>query len=208
LQPKEYIIKAYQCGQRHFGENYIQELCEKANDDELIKQCPDIKWHIIGHIQTNKINKLLSANNLSSVETVDSVKLAESLNAHLTRQEKIKGKLDVFVQVNTSNEDVKSGANIENVAELVTFIKNNCDRLNFVGLMTIGAYGYDTSLGPNPDFLKLLQVRDSVCQELNLPKSTIELSMGMSSDYEHAISLGSTVVRVGTGIFGERKTKK
>ena len=73
--------------------------------------------------------------------------------------------------------------------------------------MTIGAYGYDVSNGPNPDFVKLLAIREQVCASLSMPKSAVDLSMGMSSDYEHAIALGSTHVRVGTALFGERKGK-
>ncbi|XP_017480389.1 PREDICTED: proline synthase co-transcribed bacterial homolog protein-like [Rhagoletis zephyria] len=206
-QPKEYVIQAYKCGQRHFGENYIQELNDKANDQEIITQCPEIKWHIIGHIQTNKINKLLASPNLSVIETIDSVKLAEAINEAIKRNDLIKGTIDVFVQVNTSNEEAKSGIDPEHLVELVEFITTKCDRLHFVGFMTIGAYGYDVSLGPNPDFLKLLEVRETFCKKANVDQTTIELSMGMSCDYEHAIHLGSTFVRVGTGIFGPRKAK-
>lgn len=208
IQPKEYIIKAYECGQRHFGENYIQELQQKAIEPEIIAKCPDIQWHLIGHLQSNKINKLLSSPNLKVIESIDSIKLAEALNSAIGRNENIIGKINVFVQVNTSNEEAKSGINPEQTSELVRFIIDKCDRLNFVGLMTIGAYGYDVSLGPNPDYVRLLQVRDSVCHQLNLPKLQVDLSMGMSCDYEHAIKLGSTVVRVGTAIFGERKYNK
>lgn len=82
----------------------------------------------------------------------------------------------------------KSGIDPEHLVELVEFITTKCDRLHFVGFMTIGAYGYDVSLGPNPDFLKLLEVRETFCKKANVDQTTIELSMGMSCDYEHAVS--------------------
>lgn len=129
----------------------------------------------------------LGSPNLSVIETIDSIKLADAFNASINRSNAIAGTIDVFVQVNTCNEDAKSGIDIENVAELVAFITTKCNRLRFVGLMTIGAYGYDVSLGPNPDFIKLRDLRDSLCQQLKIDISTVELSMGMSSDYEHAV---------------------
>lgn len=113
--------------------------------------------------------------NLSTIETIDSVKLAEAINEAIKRNDKIKGTIDVFVQVNTSAELAKSGTNPEHVEELVKFITAKCDRLHFVGFMTIGAYGYDVSLGPNPDFLKLLKVREEFCKKMNIDQSTIEL---------------------------------
>lgn len=140
------------------------------------------------------------------IQTIHTQKLAAALNAHITRNEKIKGKIDCLVQVNTSHEhgmleDIssqkcaeiwfveKSGVADEKAAELVQFILNECDRLNFRGLMTIGKIGYDVSNGPNPDFLKLLKVRDDVCEKCGLAQGQVELSMGMSSDYQHAVRI-------------------
>lgn len=108
LKPKELIIEAYKEGQVHFGENYVQELLEKGNDPEILSNCPEIKWHFIGHLQRKNVTKLLNVPNLFIVETVDSEKLATALDARL----KSKGtdcKLNIFVQVNTSGEEGKVG---------------------------------------------------------------------------------------------------
>ncbi|KAL4231829.1 hypothetical protein ACF0H5_009405 [Mactra antiquata] len=137
------------------------------------------------------------------VETVDSQKLAQTLN-NLWEKFKRPGKLKVMVQVNTSGEDNKSGCTIDMVSHLTSFIRDKCPCLQFAGLMTIGAIGYDPSKGPNPDFLTLVKVREELCETLGIKLEDVELSMGMSSDYEHAISLGSTNVRVGSTIFGSR----
>ena len=104
-KPVELVIEAYKAGQRHFGENYVNELFEKGRDDELLSTCPDIKWHFIGHLQRNKINKVLSVPNLYIVETVDSEKIATALNKGLENSSKEQEKnLNVYVQVNSSGE--------------------------------------------------------------------------------------------------------
>ncbi|XP_014291019.1 pyridoxal phosphate homeostasis protein isoform X1 [Halyomorpha halys] len=205
-KPKELIINVYNQGQRQFGENYIQELVEKSNDPEILEKCKEIKWHFIGHLQKNKINKIITVPGLDVLETLDSEKLAVALNAALEKSGK-EQPLKVMVQVNTSGEEEKNGCEPNSCWELVDFVLKNCPHLKFVGLMTIGQYGYDTSLGPNPDFLRLIKCRDGVCEKLNLQKNDVELSMGMSDDFEQAIELGSTNVRVGTVIFGARAKK-
>lgn len=206
-KPVEMIIACYENGHRHFGENYIQELIEKSTNPETLDKCKDIKWHFIGKLQTNKIAKLLSIPNLDMVETVVSERYAAALNstwANLKREEPLK----IMVQVNTSREDVKGGIEPENCNALVKYVLNQCPSLRFIGLMTIGKYGYDISLGPNPDYLSLTSCRESLCNELELEKDQVELSMGMSDDYEQAIELGSTNVRVGQSIFGCRAKKQ
>ena len=104
LHPKEAIISAYNAGQRVFGENYVQELIEKANDPEILQSCPDIQWHLIGHLQSNKVNLLVNAHGLSVVETVDSEKLAMALEKGWSKTAN-QGRLKVMVQVNTSGEE-------------------------------------------------------------------------------------------------------
>lgn len=104
-KPKELIIEAYNCGQKHFGENYVQEIFDKALDAEIIKFCPDIKWHFIGHLQRNKVNRLLSIPNLFVIETVDSEKLADTLNSAVEKSYKNNSKLNIFIQINTSGEE-------------------------------------------------------------------------------------------------------
>ncbi|KAK8751155.1 hypothetical protein OTU49_013258 [Cherax quadricarinatus] len=206
-KPKEMIIEAYAAGQRHFGENYVQELVDKGNDAQILTLCPDIKWHMIGHLQTNKIKKVIEVPNLFCIETIDSIKLATAVNSGV---EKYLGnkKLKIYVQVNTSDEQNKSGVDADHVNELVGHVLQNCAHLDLVGLMTIGAFDHDLSEGPNPDFQKLLKCRASVCESHCLEPKDVELSMGMSNDFEHAILVGSTNVRVGSTIFGARAIKK
>ncbi|KAL4149772.1 hypothetical protein QTP88_003639 [Uroleucon formosanum] len=206
-KPIEHIIGIYQKGQRHFGENYVQELISKSSDVELLEKCPDIKWHFIGHIQKNKVSKVLMVPGLHVIETIDSEKLAKAINDGWKKLNK-ESKLKIMVQVNTSNEKEKSGVTTDSVVDLYKFIIEKCDHLELIGLMTIGQYGYDCSQGPNPDFLALIDCKKDVCDKLKLNPFEIELSMGMSDDFEHAIELGSTNVRVGSSIFGFRARKE
>ena len=201
-KPKEMLIEAYQAGQRDFGENYVQELVEKSHDQEMLSTCPEIRWHFIGNCQTNKVKALLSCPNLTIIETITSSKLATKINNQLSSST-----VGVFVQVNTSGEQNKNGLEPDSVLETVQHIRQKCPKLKFSGLMTIGNLGNSLSAvkdGGNPDFQTLREVRRKVSQELNVPESEIELSMGMSNDFEEAINCGSTNVRVGSSIFGAR----
>lgn len=105
LKPPEIIVEAYEAGQRHFGENYVQEIEEKANNPLILEKCKEIKWHFIGHLQSNKINKVLAIPNLYLIETVHKEKLAEQLNNHWPKFSSDGKKLNVMVQVNTSGEE-------------------------------------------------------------------------------------------------------
>lgn len=205
-KPPSSIVEAYRNGQRHFGENYVNEIAKKAIDPEILSECKDIHWHFIGHLQKNKTGSLVSCPNLYMVETVDSNKIAETLNKQWETRKKA-GKLKVMIQINTSMEENKSGCKEEDMVNLVKNILENCPNLEFIGLMTIGSFDHDLSKGPNPDFLKLLKCRERLCEELKLDKKNVEISMGMSADFEHAIELGSTNVRVGSTIFGAREPK-
>ncbi|CAH0401597.1 unnamed protein product [Chilo suppressalis] len=207
IKPVPVIVEAYEAGQRHFGENYVNELADKASDPIILAKCKDIKWHFIGHLQTNKINKLLGSPNLFMVETVDSEKLADNLNKQWLKLRKEEEKLKVMVQINTSAEEAKNGIEPAQSTKLVEHVLKSCLNLEFIGLMTIGQYDYDTSKGPNPDFLTLAKCRQEVCDNLKLDINKVELSMGMSSDFENAIELGATTVRVGSNIFGARPQK-
>ncbi|CAF90890.1 unnamed protein product, partial [Tetraodon nigroviridis] len=204
--PQNLVVEAYRRGQRSFGENYVNELLDKASDPLILGSCPEIQWHFIGHLQKNNVNKLLGVPNLHLVETVDSVKLADKVNSSWQR---IRGaspqRLKVMVQVNTSGEQSKHGLPPEETVDAVRHILSHCPALHFSGLMTIGRYGYDLSLGPNPDFQMLLSHRQEVCEALKIPQEEVELSMGMSTDFEHAIEVGATSVRVGSIIFGNRE---
>ncbi|XP_055518312.1 pyridoxal phosphate homeostasis protein [Leucoraja erinacea] len=202
-KPASLLIEAYHHGQRHFGENYVQELVEKASDSQILSLCPEIKWHFIGHLQKNNVNKLMAIPNLFMIETIDSIKLADKVNVSWQKKQAA-GRLKVMVQVNTSEEDCKHGMSAADTLGTVSHIFDHCPGLEFVGLMTIGRYGYDLKEGPNPDFQVLAARRQELCSKLSLPLEAVELSMGMSTDYEHAIEVGATSVRVGCVIFGER----
>lgn len=218
LKPTSSIIEAYECGQRYFGENYIQELETKSNSEEIIEKCSDIKFHFIGHLQSNKVNKLLKVRNLHMIETIDSIKLADLINKAIDKYQKEGDeplrfaaghdeRLKVLIQVNTSGEEQKNGIQPEEAPRLADYIVEQCQWLQLAGLMTIGKLdGWDGD-GPNKDFLRLYELRDTISQQLSIETTCLELSMGMSSDFEEAIELGSTNVRVGSMIFGERPPK-
>lgn len=103
MKPVELILEAYDAGQRLFGENYVQELIEKSNDPVILERCKDIRWSFIGHLQSNKSKKLSSIPNLESIQTIDSLKLAELINKDWNKDYKLK----YFIQVNTSGEESK-----------------------------------------------------------------------------------------------------
>lgn len=105
LKPAELLVAAYEAGQRNFGENYVNELVDKANNADILEKCKDIRWHFIGHLQRNKINKVLAVPNLYIVETIDSEKLATAVDNAWTKLRKGNDdRLNVMVQVNTSRE--------------------------------------------------------------------------------------------------------
>uniref|UniRef100_K3WAQ7 Pyridoxal phosphate homeostasis protein n=1 Tax=Globisporangium ultimum (strain ATCC 200006 / CBS 805.95 / DAOM BR144) TaxID=431595 RepID=K3WAQ7_GLOUD len=198
-KPIEDLQAAYEHEQRHFGENYIQELIQKTS---LLPS--DVKWHYIGHVQSNKAKSLVrDVPNLYMVETVDSIKIANALNK--ASGEFRTAQLNVLVQVNTSDEDQKSGTtSTDESVELAQHIVNSCEHLRLAGLMTIGRYGDTTS----ECFDRLVACRKKIAEALNKPEAELDLSMGMSGDYELAISCGSTYVRVGSTIFGDRNYAK
>ncbi|XP_032689777.1 pyridoxal phosphate homeostasis protein [Odontomachus brunneus] len=208
LHSIESILSAYETGQRHFGENYVNELVEKASHLQILQNCKEIQWHFIGNLQRNKVNKILSVPNLYVIETVDNERIASVLNnSWIKLQKGDDKKLNIMVQVNTSQEKGKNGCDIAETPALVKYIINTCPNLKFIGLMTIGVFGHDIANGPNPDFISLLKCRETISNILKIDIKNIELSMGMTNDYEHAIELGSTSVRVGTAIFGSRPQK-
>ena len=202
-KPVESVIEAYKCGQKHFGENYVQEIVQKGNHPEIC-ELEDIKWHFIGHLQRNKCNNLTAIPNLHMVQTIDTAKLATALSNSWEKQNK-PYRLKVMVQVNTSSEENKSGCSPESSVELAKHIMDECPGLEFSGIMTIGALARSVQQEEtNEDFDLLLACRRNICEKLCLPVENVQLSMGMSSDFEHAIEMGSTHVRIGSSIFGAR----
>jgi len=196
-KPPELLLEAYDAGVRDFGENYVQELVDKA---PVLPS--DVRWRFIGKLQSNKAKVLVhGVPNLAAVETVDSVKLADRLQKAIEQLEKPRtAPLDVLLQVNTSPwEGTKSGVLAEDAASLASHIASSCRGLRFAGLMTIGAPGDDSC------FETLRTCRETVASELGVPPDALELSMGMSGDFEAATAAGSTSVRVGSSIFGSRQ---
>ena len=199
----------------HFGENYYQELLQKSL---LLPR--EIRWHFIGALQTNKCKPLAEQiPNLWCVESVDTLKKADALEKGreaLMKSERGKGwegvPLRVCVQVNTSGEAEKSGVEPEEAAALCRHIKEKCPHLRLQGLMTIGAIARSQAVkegNENEDFVRLREVRDQVVRELGEGEGEeLELSMGMSGDWESAVRCGSDEVRVGSTIFGERPSRK
>jgi PLP dependent protein len=197
--PPERIREAYHAGQRLFGENRVQEFADKFTK---LAELPGARWHMIGHLQTNKAAK--AAELFGAVDSVDSVKLAEKLDA---AARKLGKKLRVLIEMNVGGESAKSGvaAGSREVEELL-FAAPRLQSLEFCGLMTVPPFTEDPE-GARPYFRRLLQLRDSIGKR-KLPSIRMdELSMGMSHDFEVAIEEGSTCVRVGTAIFGEREKR-
>jgi len=199
-KPLELLQAAYESGQRYFGENYAQELMAKS------KEMPDdVSWHFIGPLQSNKaapLVKTVGLDKLACVETVSTFKLAGKLNRAaetLNEDTEEKKKLGIYIQVNTSGEDSKSGLSPGGeVTDFAKQLSEECPFLSINGLMTIGAPG-DYSC-----FDALVECRDEVAAVLGKDASDLDLSMGMSGDFEVAIAKGATSVRVGSTIFGQR----
>lgn len=194
--PVESIREAYTAGVRVFGENRVQEFTGKV---EAIRDLPDAEWHLIGHLQTNKAAK--AAELFQAVDSVDSVRMAEKLNAAAKAANKT---LAILIEINIGGEAAKSGiAPGSDELEQILQAAPQWQSLTIRGLMTVPPYTDDPE-GSRSYFRQLRQIRDSMAAR-NLPKVTLDvLSMGMSHDFEVAIQEGSTCVRVGTAIFGKR----
>ena len=190
----ERIIIALKAGNTLIAENKIQELKEKY---EALKEVPHTN-HFIGHLQTNKIKEILRYE-VSCVESVDRIDLAQKLHNRLASEGK---ELDIFIQVNTSNEESKFGADPAEVLDLVKQVAQ-LPTLHIKGLMTIGLFSAETE--KVRACFKLLKHLQQEIITLGLPNvDPQDLSMGMSGDLETAIEEGATIVRVGTAIFGQR----
>ncbi len=194
--PTELIREAHAAGLQLFGENRVQEFAGKA---AALADLADASWHMIGHLQTNKAGK--AAELFGAVDSVDSVKLAEKLDSAAGAVNK---ELAVLIEINVGGETAKSGvaADSPELDELLCAAAR-LENLVFRGLMTVPPFT-DNADGARPFFRKLRELRNGIASR-NLPRVAMdELSMGMSHDFEVAIEEGSTCVRVGTAIFGER----
>ncbi|NCC61748.1 MAG: YggS family pyridoxal phosphate-dependent enzyme [Verrucomicrobiae bacterium] len=190
--PVEDILEAVRCGVVSVGENRVQELAEKRS----LWSGPPIEWRLIGHLQGNKVRKALEC--ASTVDSLDSLSLARSL-ARIAEEKKIC--LPVLIEVNTSGEESKHGAAPSEAALLLESVMKECPVLHVEGLMTVGPLT-DDEAEVRRAFALLRKIRDSLSEAFGLRLK--ELSMGMSGDYEWAVQEGSTMVRIGSAIFGKR----
>ena len=195
-KPVEMLQEVYDQGIRYFGENKVQEMCDKM---EVMPK--DINWNMIGHLQTNKVKYIVGKTSL--IHSVDSLKLAEEIQKQAIKNNVV---VDILVEVNIANEETKFGISKEETIQMVKDIAK-LDHIRIKGLMTIAPFVEN----PEDNRLYFREIKqlsvdinnqniDNVCMHI--------LSMGMTGDYMVAIEEGSTMVRVGTGIFGERNYNK
>lgn len=180
-------------GQQDFAENYLQEA------DGKMARLPALRWHFTGHVQTRKASAI--AGRFALLHTLDSARLADALEKALTQQKKTQKTL---LEVNIGGEAQKAGILAENLHALMEHVLNNCQHLQVEGLMCMPPV-FDAGERARPYFAKLRKLRDSL--ENDFAVALPELSMGMSGDFEWAVMEGASIVRIGTGIFGERPRK-
>lgn len=188
--PAQQIMEAYECGQRDFGENRVQEFRQKLPQLRL----PEAKFHLIGHLQTNKVSQAMA---FDFIETVDSERLAVRLHEAAGKAGKM---MPVLIEVKLGAEEAKSGVSEQEAAALAAVVES-LDRLQLRGLMTLPPHTPDPE-GARPYFRRLRELRDRLREAGH--QGLQELSMGMTRDFPIAIEEGATMVRVGTAIFGPR----
>jgi len=197
-KPVEDVLEAYNTGQRVFGENMVQELVEKY--EQLPK---DIRWHLIGHLQSNKVKYIASF--ISMIQSVDSLKLLQEINKHAEKHNRV---IDCLLQVYIADEETKFGLGFDEVIELLrseefAALKN----IKIRGLMGI-ATNTDNEKQIKEEYHELKTLFDGIKQSFFRKDNSFDtLSMGMSSDYKVAIEQGSNMVRLGSTIFGQRVVK-
>ena len=191
-KPMEMIEEAYACGKREFGENKAQEMKQKY---EVMPK--DIRWHFIGHLQTNKIKYLLGRTCL--IHSVDSLHLAQAIEAECVKRDQVS---HILVEVNVAQEASKFGLKTEETLSLIEQIAK-LKHIHIDGLMTIAPFVEDPEQN-RPIFQKLRELSVDIAKKNIDNVSMGILSMGMTNDYEIAVEEGATHVRVGTGIFGAR----
>ena len=189
-QSSEKLIEAYDCGLRYFGENKTQE----AEEHQAKLDGRDIKWHFIGKLQKNKINRVLKS--FDFIESVDSVKSLEHIHKRVDEE------IETFIEINIGEEKNKSGFTIDGLKKALNYI-SMLNRVKIVGLMTIPPFDEDPEI-MRPYFRKMSELKDEI-NGLGLDNFDIkDLSMGMSNDYEVALEEGATIIRIGTALFGRR----
>lgn len=187
-QPPDAIRAAYRAGARDFGENYVQEALAKR---PALADLTDIRWHMIGHLQTNKARAAVE--NFDLIHSLDSERLAARI-AQIRPSPKVR----ILVEINLGGEATKTGISAE---RLETFINAVRELVDVAGLMTIPPE-VDEPEDARPYFVRMRELRDKLAARTGLALS--ELSMGMTTDFEVAIEEGATIVRIGRAVFGER----
>ena len=179
------VRELYEQGQRNFGENRVQELAKKELE---LQNFTDIKWHMIGRLQNNKINQMIS---LKPVlwQSCDSFERALEVDKRLSY------KLDTLLQINSADEDTKQGVSVANAAEIYERIQSECKNINLKGVMSIGAH-----VDEPKEVQKSFELTYKIYESLKSKGATI-CSMGMSSDFELAIKCGSNMIRLGTMLY-------
>ncbi|HEY4323513.1 MAG TPA: YggS family pyridoxal phosphate-dependent enzyme [Mucilaginibacter sp.] len=192
------VQEAYDAGQRLFGENMVQELVEKQ--EQLPK---DIQWHLIGHLQSNKVKYI--APFISMIQSVDSLKLLQEINKHAQKSDRI---IDCLLQVYIADEETKFGLGFDETIELLRSEElTSLKHIRIRGFMGI-ATNTDNEKQIKEEFYELKTFFDGIKQSYFRKDNAFDtISMGMSSDYKIAIEQGSTMVRLGSTIFGERVIK-
>lgn len=191
-KPVEMLQEIYDAGARVFGENKVQEICEKYD-----KLPSDIKWHMIGHLQRNKVRQVIDK--VAMIHSVDSYRLAQEISVQAQKKNIT---MPILIEVNIAGEESKFGMSAENTIQLVEEIAM-LPNLKIQGLMTIAPFVEDAE--ENRQYFREIKQLSVDIKNKNIDNVTMDiLSMGMTGDYEVAIEEGATMVRVGTGIFGAR----
>lgn len=193
-KPFSDIVEAYNCGQRSFGESYAQEACEKVELSREYK-LNDIIWYFIGPIQSNKTRMI--AEHFDWVLSCDRKKILQRLNDQRPYH---MGKLNICLQINISNEQQKSGISVQEVKELAEYVSNNLPNLCLRGLMAVALDTTDLCILED----EFSQMHQLFCDLKDNYSNIDTLSLGMTQDMETAIKCGTTMVRIGTKIFGAR----
>jgi pyridoxal phosphate enzyme (YggS family) len=194
-KPVSDLMEAYNAGQRVFGENKIQEMTEKW------EQMPkDIQWHMIGHVQTNKVKYM--AEYVSLIHGVDSLKLLQEINKQAAKHNRV---IDCLLQMYIAEEETKFGLDEKELEDILHFVQNDkFQNIKVVGLMGMATFT-DNQTQIKKEFLNLKSTFDKI-NSLSIVNYQLSIiSMGMSGDYKLAIECGSTMVRIGSSIFGNRK---
>jgi pyridoxal phosphate enzyme (YggS family) len=194
-KPVSDLMIAYNAGQRHFGENKVQEMCEKQ---AIMPN--DICWHLIGHLQSNKVKYIAPFVHL--IHSVDSLKLLHEINKQALKNARV---IDCLLQFHIAKEETKFGLSIEEAIELLESTEyNELKNIRLVGIMGMASFSDDLNV-VHSEFQQLCSIYDHLKNTYFTQHNSFkEISMGMSGDYEIAIQEGSTMVRVGGSIFGSR----